>query len=91
MFYTHQIISILNWATKPVAVTEEYRAAQEKSMVYWEKIGKIFPTQFINELDELEYRKCSLDNAEHFERGFWLGLRLGQFAEQGPRSGVRNP
>ena len=85
------IIDILNQATKPIRVSEAYLSVSKKTMPYWDKIGEVFPTKFLNELDDLESELCNLICEEHFERGFWLGLRLGQFAEQGPSGGVRNP
>lgn len=84
------IIDILNWATRPIHTTEEYRTVQGKSMVYWDAVEQSFSTKFVNELGELEGKKCELMNDEHFARGLWLGLRLGQFAEQGPSGGIRN-
>lgn len=82
------VIKLLNQATAPAQTSKEYRALQEKSTPYWDAVEKAFSTRFVNEMF------CALCNAniqecaEYFERGLWLGLRIGQFAEQGPGGGI---
>ena len=85
------IIDMLNWATKPIHMTEEHHMLDRKTLLYLDQIHEAFSRQFADDLDELYDKITELVSAEHFERGFWMGLRLGQFAEQGPRGGVRNP
>ena len=85
------IIDMLNWATRPIHMTEEHRTLNRKTLLYSDQIEEAFSRQFAEDLDELQDKLTELISSEHFERGLWLGLRLGQFAEQGPRGGVRNP
>lgn len=82
------ILKILNQATKPVATTKKYQAAQEKSLPYWDAVQKAFSTKFVNEMAMADDETRELECQEHFTRGLWLGLRLGQLAEQGPGGGV---
>lgn len=49
---------------------------------------KAFSTKFVNEMTLADGEVWDLECQEHFTRGFWLGLRLGQFSEQGPGCGV---
>lgn len=84
------MLKILNQATKPITTTEEYHAAQGKALPYWDAVQKAFSTRFVNEMTMAEDAAWELECQEHFERGFWLGLRLGQFTEQGPGGGVGN-
>lgn len=82
------ILKILNQATKPISTTKKYRAAQEKSLPYWTAVQKAFSTKFVNEMTLADGEVWELECQEHFTRGFWLGLRLGQFSEQGPSGSV---
>ena len=85
------ILNILKWATWSDDASEEYKTIFHQIMPYWDKIGEALSTEFVEELNAMESRLSSLECSEHFERGLWLGLRLGQFAEQGPRGGIGDP
>lgn len=84
------ILKILNEATKPITTTKEYKNVQNKCDPYWDAIEKAFSTKFVNEMFMATGDLLLLECDEHFARGLWLGLRLGQFSEQGPGGGVGN-
>ena len=82
------LFDILNHATQPIATNQEYRAAQEKALPYWKAVQKAFSIRFVNDMTTADSTVWELECREHFMRGLWLGLRLGQFSEQGPGGGV---
>ncbi len=82
------IFDILNEATRPVLVSKEYRAASKQAEPYWDAVHKAFSTKFINEMLDADSLSWQVECREHFIRGLWLGLCLGQFAEQGPSGGI---
>ena len=84
------IVKILNHATAPVYTSEEYRAIAKETDPYWDAIEKAFSLKFVNDFFLANGAVMEQECSEYFERGLWLGLRLGQLAEQGPRGGVGN-
>ena len=79
------IVKLLNDASAPEHTSREYRALQEQCSPYWDAVEKAFSTRFVNEMFcAVNSQEC----AEYFARGLWIGLRLGQFAEQGPCGGI---
>ena len=82
------IVEILNQAAAPEQTSEKYRALAEQCSPYWDAVEKAFSTRFVNEMFLALCAANSRECREYFERGLWLGLRLGQFSEQGPGGGV---
>lgn len=85
------IADILNDATKTNQMDEEMRRAAQRAAPYRKKVHRAFSREFVDELSQAEGEIWLLECREHFARGLWLGLRLGQFAEQGPGGGVGDP
>lgn len=84
------ILDILNQATKPDLMDKEMCRASKQLQPYWDKVQKAFSRQFVDEMSQADDDLWELECREHFARGLWLGLRLGQFTEQGPSGGVGN-
>lgn len=84
------ILKILNQATRPDTMDKEMRQASQQLKPYWDKVQKAFSRQFVDEISHADGKLWELECQEHFARGLWLGLRLGQFSEQGPGGGVGN-
>ena len=82
------IIKILNHATAPVYASEAYMALSKETNPYWDAIAKAFSLRFVNDFFDANSAVTAQECGESFERGLWLGLRLGQLAEQGPCGGV---
>lgn len=79
---------ILNEVTKGNPTDSEMYQASQRLVPYWEKIRKAFTLQFAEEMSQANQDLCQLKCQESFTCGLWLGLRLGQFTEQGPGGGV---
>ena len=82
------VLAILNEATQPTASSEEYRALAKVCTPYWDTVKDALSLDFVNEIFQAVTDLGQLECEEHFQRGLWLGLRLGQFSEQGPCGGV---
>ena len=82
------IVKLLNDATAPEQTSKEYRALQEQCSPYWDAVEKAFSTRFVNEMFSALCAVNIQECGEYFRRGLWLGLRIGQFSEQGPGGGV---
>lgn len=81
-------IQLLNGATAPISISSECHVLAKQSSPYWEAVEKAFSTRFVNEMFCALCNENAQECKEHFERGLWLGLKLGQLTEQGPRGGV---
>lgn len=82
------ILDFLDQATRSDFMDEKMQQAAQRRAPYWDKVHRAFSLQFADEMAQADEAFWMLECREHFARGLWLGLKLGQFSEQGPGGGV---
>ena len=73
-----ELLSAINDATRPDAISEAYKAAEAACDPYWDQVRAAFSLNFIDEMHRTLRTAWLLECDEHFARGFRLGFQLAQ-------------